>query len=488
MVSKAADAAVWEDLKDIKPRTYDGNPLNLDRRLEKLDDWAMTVTEDMDPADAEKYVFKRFRWRLPEVLQELYLVATKEGKIKTLKEAKKWLNEQERVDAPQVAAKRWRAIKLQHDCRQIRLRDWRDFRGQYTLFRHKVEDWNEGDEQARLLSMLPDAWIKRVTKEEAKRANFNHTFKMMLPKEYHPKVLAWTHRHVARDFKRQQLRNALLITVTGNREKTAMLRLEECDVGGQTLRLQAIPAPMTCDEVLEWVREEVLKEYRNLHHSRGLKAGDRDVNHVGEGSGGEASIEPAGADVDEALDDDEDDDEPAEMAVCVYVASNLNTGSNRGSWKPLQKGWKKKEKKEPRRIGDPQLSFGEFIQAHPESWFVCCGRNKGFNHDHPTCPVQKADAEAYKKLHRSNKRAPAGIRETKVEVTKDELSKLMSVGTELAKEIQGIKRSWVPESDDKNKENKEKDEDKKGKKGRKKKSVNEVNAEESTPATTTDAP
>ena len=38
MVSKAADAAVWEDLKDIKPPTYDGNRLNLDRFLEKLDD------------------------------------------------------------------------------------------------------------------------------------------------------------------------------------------------------------------------------------------------------------------------------------------------------------------------------------------------------------------------------------------------------------------------------------------------------------------
>ena len=127
MVSKAADAAVWEDLKDIKPPMYDGNPLNLDRFLEKLDHWGVTVTEDMDPADAEKYVFRRFRYRLPEVLQELYFVATKEGKIKTLKEAKKWLNEQERVDAPQPAAKRWKSIKLQHDGWEIRLRDWRDF-------------------------------------------------------------------------------------------------------------------------------------------------------------------------------------------------------------------------------------------------------------------------------------------------------------------------------------------------------------------------
>ena len=34
-------------------------------------------------------------------------------------------------------------------------------------------------------------------------------------------------------------------------------------------------------------RREVLKEYRNLHHTRGLKPGDRDVNYFGEGSGGE---------------------------------------------------------------------------------------------------------------------------------------------------------------------------------------------------------
>ena len=483
MVSKAADAAVWEDLKDIKPPTYDGNPLNLDCFLKKLDDWGMTVTEDMDPAEADKYVFKRFRWRLPEVLQELYFLATKEGKIKTVKEAQKWLNEQEQVDAPQVAAKRWKAIKLQHDGREIRLRDWRDFRGQYTLFRRNVEDWNEGDEQARLLSMLPEAWIKRVTKEEAKRAKSNHTVKMMLPKEYHRNVVALTKTHVAPDVKRHSLRNALLITVTGDREKTAMWRLDECEVAGQTIRLQAIPARMTCDEVLEWVREEVLKEYGNLHQTRGLKPGDRDVNYVAEGSGGEAAMDPAAAEGGEALDDDDDDDELAETAVSAFVANNLNVGSNRGSWKPLQKGWRKKEKKEPRRMGDPPLSFGEFIRAHPQGCFVCYGRNKGFNHDHRTCPVNKADTEAYRKVHGSKKRAPASVREAKVEVTNDELSKLMSVGTELAKEIQEIKRAWVPKSDDK-----KKDKEKKGKKVGQKNGVNKVDAEESTSTPTSDAP
>ena len=331
--------------------------------------------------------------------------------------------------------------------------------------------------------MLPEAWIKRVTKEEAKRAKSNNTVMMMPPKEYHRNVVAWTKKHVAPEVKRHSLRNALLITVTGDREKTAMWRLDECELGAQTIRLQAILARMTCDEVLEWVGEEVLKAYRNLHHTRGLKPGDCDVNYVGEGSGGEAAMDSAGAEGGKPLHDDDDDDEPAVTAVCAFVASNLNAGSNQVSWKPLQKGWRKKGKKEPRRMGDPPLSLGDFIRAHPRGCFVCYGRNKGFDRDHRTCPVLKADTEAYRKVHGSKIRALASVRGAKVEVTKDELSKLMSVGTELAKEIHEIKGAWVPKSDDKNK-----DKEKKGKKGGRKKGVNEVDAEESTPTPTSDAP
>ena len=98
-------------------------------------------------------------------------------------------------------------------------------------------------------------------------------------------------------------------------------------------------------------------------------------------------------------------------------------------------------------------------------------------------------------MHGSKKRAPAGIREAKVEVDKDELAKLMSlVGTELAKEIQEIKRNWVPRSDNKNKENNQNDQNKdKNKTTRKerrerKKGGNEVDAEETSPTSTTDAP
>ena len=206
----------------------------------------MTVSEDMDRAAAEKYVFQRFRWRLSEVLQDTYLVAAKEGKIKY---ARKWLNEQEPVDSPQVAARIWGVIKVHHDRREIRLRDWRNLRGQYILFCWNAEDWNEGDEQSRLLNLLPAAWIKRVTKAEAERAKSNHSVKIRLDKGHHKRVVSWTRAKVAGDFKRQFPSNALLITVSGDCEKTAIWRLEGCEVGGDTICLQTTPARMSCNDV-----------------------------------------------------------------------------------------------------------------------------------------------------------------------------------------------------------------------------------------------
>ena len=76
--------------------------------------------------------------------------------------------------------------------------------------RPNVEDWNEGDEQSRQLNLLLDAWVKLVTKREARKAKSNHTVKMMLK---HYGVGGWTEANMARNFKRQSLQNAHLITV-----------------------------------------------------------------------------------------------------------------------------------------------------------------------------------------------------------------------------------------------------------------------------------
>ena len=70
-----------------------------------------------------------------------------------------------------------------------------------------------------------------------------------------------------------------------------------------------------------------------------------------------------------------------------------------------------------------------------------------------------------------------------MEVSKDELSKLMMGGTELAEEKQEINSAWGPKPD----KDKDKDMDKKGKGRWRKKgdAVTEVNAEEDIPTTDT---
>ena len=135
-------------------------------------------------------------------------------------------------------------------------------------------------------------------------------------------------------------------------------------------------------------------------------------------------------------------------------------------------------------MADPPLSFGEVTRVHPQGCFVCYGRSSPLQHDHRMCPIHKADTEVYKKTHRTKKRTSANIPEAKGEVSKDELSKLMMVRTQLAKDIQEIKRAWRPKTD----KDKHKDKDKKGKSPWRKKgdAVNEAAAEEDTP--TTDAP
>ena len=124
------------------------------------------------------------------------------------------------------------------------------------------------------------------------------------------------------------------------------------------------------------------------------------------------------------------------------------------------------------------------IRHCPQGCFFCYERSSSFEHDHQTCPINKADTEAYKKSHGTRKRTSANIGEAKVEVSKDELPKQMMVGTKLVKEIQVIKRECKPKPDKDNNE----DKNKKGKSWWRKKgdAVNEVAAEEDT--RTFDAP
>ena len=81
-------------------------------------------------------------------------------------------------------------------------------------------------------------------------------------------------------------------------------------------------------------------------------------------------MDPAGAKVGQGLNNDDDEDEPAETAVCPFMANNLHKGGNRRGWKTLQQGSKNKEKKKPHRVSNPPLSLRKFLRGHPQGCFV----------------------------------------------------------------------------------------------------------------------
>ena len=87
---------------------------------------------------------------------------------------------------------------------------------------------------------------------------------------------------------------------------------------------------MSCDDVLDWVGEEVVKEYKGFQHKRWLQGAERAVHYVGARLDGEAAMDPAKSESGKALNHDDDEDELAETTVIPFVANSLHTGGNRG--------------------------------------------------------------------------------------------------------------------------------------------------------------
>ena len=70
-----------------------------------------------------------------------------------------------------------------------------------------------------------------------------------------------------------------------------------------------------------------------------------------------------------------------------------NNGQDRSGWSRAgPRG------KEPRRIGNPPLSFREYRSQHDGCW-VCYGKGNNHAHDHRQCKVYEADKKAYFAAH-----------------------------------------------------------------------------------------
>ena len=85
----------------------------------------------------------------------------------------------------------------------------------------------------------------------------------------------------------------------------------------------------------------------------------------------------------------------------AFVAHNMKEhGQDRSRWNRLDP--RTKNCREPRRIGDPPLSFREYRSQHDGCW-VCYGKGNNHAHDHRDCKVYEDDKKTYFATHPDKK-------------------------------------------------------------------------------------
>ena len=100
VAADVGDAIRIDDLRGIKIPYYDGNPSNLDDFILDWEDFAEEVVGEMKGAPRDKWVCRTFPHRLAQDLKEELRDQIREGVIQTEQACLQWLEDKERVDAP----------------------------------------------------------------------------------------------------------------------------------------------------------------------------------------------------------------------------------------------------------------------------------------------------------------------------------------------------------------------------------------------------
>ena len=159
------------DVGDAKIPYYDGNPSNLDDFILDWEDFGEEVVGEMRGAPRDKWVCRTFPHRLAQDLKEELRDQIREELIHTEQACLQWLDDEERVDAPNQKLEDLWSIPLPLDRGELRVREWNRSLRKYRRSLKLVEDRNESSEIRHLLKdVLPGHWKRRVEDEEKKRA------------------------------------------------------------------------------------------------------------------------------------------------------------------------------------------------------------------------------------------------------------------------------------------------------------------------------
>ena len=236
------DAIRIDDLRGIKIPYYDGNPSNLDDFILDWEDFAEEVVGEMRGAPRDKWVCRTFPHRLAQDLKEELRDQILEGLICTEHACLQWLEDEERVEAPNQKLQDLWSIPLQLDRGELRVREWNRYLRKYRRSLKLGEDWNESSQIRHLLKdVLPGHWKRRVEDEEKKRAKKRVAVRIMAAEDTHASIMEFFRRNLGEPNRMLGLKNAVYVEVFGDSIGQRLLRLNNVEWRrGEPLRMQVI--------------------------------------------------------------------------------------------------------------------------------------------------------------------------------------------------------------------------------------------------------
>ena len=262
------DAIRIDDLRGIKIPYYDGNPSNLDDFILDWEDFAEEVVGEMRGAPRDKWVCRTFPHRLAQDLKEELRDQIREGLIRTEQAWLQWLEDEERVDAPNQKLEDLWSIPLQLDRGELRVREWNWYLRKYRRGLKLVEDWNKSSEIRHLLKdVLPGHWKRRVEDEEKKRAKKRVAVRIMAGEDTHAGIMEFFRRNLGEPNRMLGLKNAVYVEVFGDTMGQRLLRLNNVEWRrGEPLTMQVIFARMSLDEIVKYITVELKLNAKNEAH------------------------------------------------------------------------------------------------------------------------------------------------------------------------------------------------------------------------------
>ena len=407
VAADVGDAIRIDNLRGIKIPYYDGNPSNLDDFILDWEDFAEEVVGEMKGAPRDKWVCRTFPHSLAQDLKEELRDQIREGVIQTEQACLQWLEDEERVDAPNQKLKDLWSIPLPLERGELRVREWNRYIRKYRRGLKLVEDWNEASEIRHLLKdVLPAHWKRRVEDEEKKRAKKRVAVRIMASEDTHAGIMEFFRRNLGEPSRMLGLKNAVYVEVFGDTMGQRLMRLNNDEWRrGEPLRMQIIFARKSLDEIVKYITVELKLNAKKEAHvqdrqGQGHRGHREDRNHR-EVKGDTVGIAEEGSGSGQDLWTATTQEDHEEAHFFAFVAHNMKeNGQDRSRWNRLDP--RTKNRREPRRIGNPPLLFREYRSQHTGCW-VCYGKGNNHAHDHRHCKVYEEDKKTYFAAHPENK-------------------------------------------------------------------------------------